>query len=122
MNGKRTELASVSVFVAALALAGLAGCAGTPLKTEGSLSAIRAAEEVGAADVPRAALYLQLAKEHLERARALSQQGEREQAVSLLRRSEADAELAVALAHGETERKEAEAAMLRVQELRQDNR
>jgi len=98
------------------------GCASSPaLNKEAPTSAIRAAEEAGASNVPTASLYLQLAKEQLEKAQALSVQGERAQAESMLLRAEADAELAVALSRGEADKKEAAQAMERVQQLRKDN-
>lgn len=99
------------------------GCAsGPPLKTEPSTSGIRAAEEVGAAEVPKAALHLQLAKEELARAEKLAAEGDKEEGASMLLRAEADAELAVALSREEAERAEANAAILRVSKLRQDNK
>lgn len=108
--------------MAVMVIAIAAGCANTaPLRTEASTSGIRAAEEVGAAKVPQASLHLQLAKEELTSAKALSAKGERAQAVSMLSRAEADAELAVSLSHGDAERLEAEKAMERVRELKQDN-
>jgi hypothetical protein len=95
-----------------------AGCSSSPaLRTEPSTSAIRAAEEVGASDVPRAALHLQLAKEELDRARTLS-----DEAASQLLRAEADAELAVLLSREQTEKAEAAQAMERVRQLQSDNR
>jgi hypothetical protein len=113
----------VMVFAAAvLAAAMAAGCASDPLKTERSTSGIRAAQEVGAAGVPQAALHLQLAKEELAQAEGLSKQGEKEQAESLMMRAEADAELAVALSRESTEKSEAQAAVERVRQLRQDNK
>lgn len=114
-----TLVFAVAVVVAAFA----AGCASDPpLRTEASTSGIRAAEEVGASRVPRAALHLQLAKEELERARTLAAAGEQEQATSMLSRAEADAQLAVALSRENTEKSEATAAVERVRELRQDNK
>lgn len=104
-----------------IATAIIAGCANTPLRTEGSTSGIRAAEEVGAANVPQASLHLQLAKEELERAKALSAKGEKEEANSMLLRAEADAELAVALSREDAEKTEAQAAVESVRKLRQDN-
>ncbi len=98
-----------------------AGCARTALRTEASTSGIRAAEEVGAESVPQASLHLQLAKEELELARGLETKGEKEKAESMLLRAEADAELAVALSRGDAERLEAEGAMVRVRQLRQNN-
>jgi hypothetical protein len=97
------------------------GCARAPLRTEGSTSGIRAAEEAGAAKVPQASLHLQLAKEELEHAKELSAKGEKAQAASFLSRAEADAELAVTLSHGDAERLEARAAVARVRQLRQEN-
>ena len=108
--------------VAFVATAIAAGCASTPkLSTEASTSGIRAAEEVGAAEVPLASLHLQMAKEELDLARELAAQGEKEQAKSMLLRAEADAELAVTLSHRDADRVEAEKAMARVRQLRQDN-
>jgi pyridoxal biosynthesis lyase PdxS len=109
-----------AVAVVATAIVAM-GCATTPLRTEASTSSIRAAEEAGAAKVPQASLHLQLAKEELEQARGLAEQNEKEKAVSMLLRAEADAELAVALSHGDAEKLEAQAAMERVRQLRQDN-
>jgi hypothetical protein len=107
-----------------LCAAVIAGCASGPAfnqSSEASTSAIRAAEEVGSTQVPRASLYLQLAKEELERAKQLADQGKKEQAVSLLLRAEADAELAVALSHEQTEQTEAAQAIEKVRQLRQDH-
>jgi len=102
----------------------IGGCARGPTfhqSSEASTSAIRAAEEVGAPNVPRASLYLQLAKEELEGAKKLAEKGEKEQAVSLLLRAEADAELSVALSHEQTEKTEAAQAIEKVRQLRLDN-
>ncbi len=107
--------------VAILATALVAGCATVPLRTEASTSGIRAAEEVGASQVPRAALHLQLAKEELKKAEALAADGRKEQAKSQLMRAEADAELAVALSRESAEKTAAQDAVERVRKLRQDN-
>jgi hypothetical protein len=115
----KTGIAGIAV--AALVTVFAAGCATTPLSTEASTSGIRAAEEVGAEQVPMASLHLQLAKEQLELAKGLSDQDQREMAESMLQRAEVDAELAVALSKGDVEKKEALAAEERVRQLRQDN-
>jgi regulator of protease activity HflC (stomatin/prohibitin superfamily) len=100
----------------------IVGCASSPaLNKEAPTSAIRAAEEAGASTIPTASLYLQLAKEQLEKAQVLAAQGERAQAESMLLRAEADAELAVALSRGEADKKEATQAIERVQKLRKEN-
>jgi hypothetical protein len=109
--------------IAALLAGGVvAGCASSPpLQTEGSTSGIRAAEELGAAKVPEAKLHLQLAKEELGNAEALAKGGDPERANSMLRRAEADAQLAVALSREEVEKNESLAAVERVRQLRQDH-
>jgi len=101
----------------------IAGCGSSAvvLNKEASTSAIRAAEEVGASDVAKASLYLQLAKEELVNAQSLAEKGEKEQAESMLMRAQADGELAVALSRSDTDKKEAADAIERVQQLRKDN-
>jgi hypothetical protein len=101
----------------------IAGCASAPVvvNKEASTSAIRAAEEVGASNVPTASLYLQLAKEELEKAKVLAANSNKEQSESMLLRAQADAELAVALSHGDADKKESALALERVGKLRQDN-
>jgi hypothetical protein len=118
---KNTRIMGLIPCLAVMATLGATGCGHAPLKTEASTSAIRAAEEVGAGNVPRASLHLQLAKEGLENAKKLSEMGEKEKADSMLMRAEADAELAVALSHEENEKTEAVAAVERVRKLRQEN-
>lgn len=109
-----------AVAIAATAI--IAGCSSAPLRTtEATTSGIRAAEEAGAAKVPQASLHLQLAKEELELAKKLTAKGDKEEAASMLLRAEADAELAVALSHGDKEKAEALAAIERVRLLRQEN-
>lgn len=111
----------IMVFAAVVTTAFVAGCANAPLKTEASTSGIRAAEEAGAAKVPQASLHLQLAKEELEQAKTLAKKGDKKEAKTMLLRAEADAELAVALSHGDAEKAEAMAAVERVRQLRQEN-
>lgn len=114
-------LADIAAIAMASTLALAAGCGSAPLKTDRSTSGIRAAEEVGAKEVPRAALHLQLAREGLAKAEKLSKDGEPEQARSMLMRAEADAELAVALSRESADKSEAEAAIEKVRQLRSDN-
>jgi len=115
---------AITVLVMAVASTAIAvGCASSPpLRTEASTSGIRAAEEVGANKVPQASLHLQLAKEELENAKALAAKDEKERAVSMLSRAEADAELAVALSREDAERADAQEAMDRVRQLRLENK
>lgn len=83
-----------------------------------SKAAVRAAEEVGAPAAPKAALHLKLARDQIARAENLMREKEFSDAKNLLRRAEADAELAIALAKAHTEREAAEEAMRKVQRLK----
>jgi hypothetical protein len=113
----------VSGALAALALG--MGCASSPKAPSEQLAATtaseRAATEVGAAGVPQAALYLQLATEQTEQAKLLAQKGENTRAQRVLERAQADAELALAMARAEQERTAAEHALSRVQQLQKTN-
>lgn len=111
------KVLGVTVIVTAFTV----GCATTALQTEKSTSKISAAEAVGAAQVPQAALHLQLAKEELVLAKKLAKNKQKEKAVSMLTRAEADAELAIALTNENTEKLEARDAISRVHQLRQEN-
>lgn len=118
MNHMHTTAWSGAVLLAAM----IAGCASSPpVNKEASSSAIRAAEEVGASNVPGASLYLQLAKEEMENARVLASKGDKEQAQSMLSRAQSDGELALALSRGDADKTEATQAVERVRKLRQDN-
>ena len=115
-------LSMVMVTGSVLFAAVIAGCGSGPaVNKEQSTSAIRAAEEVGASNVPGASLYLQLAKEEVENAKALATKGDKEQAQSMLSRAQADGELAVALSRGDADKTEAAKAIERVRQLREDN-
>lgn len=94
MNTIKTSLA---IGITALGF----GCAGGTLPTEQLASAeasVRAAQELGAQNVPRAELHLRLAKEQVDRAHKLADDGDEDRAKMQLERARADAELAVALA------------------------
>jgi len=103
------------------AVIGGCGNSAVVVDKEGTTSAIRAAEEVGASDISNASLYLQLAKEELVKAQEFAEKGDKEQAESMLLRAQADGELAVALSRGDNDKKEAIKAIERVEQLRQDN-
>lgn len=109
---------------ASLAIAGLmvtaSACATQPrqqlMQTQ---SAVRAAEEVGAEGTPKAAYHLRVAQEQLEIGRNLMD-GEEKQAGLILRRAEADAELAMAYARSNEAREEARQARKEVRELQRE--
>lgn len=88
------------VAVVAVAVGSMA-CGSYPkpeARVTSSEAAIRGATEAGAPSVPEATLHLKLAQEEREKAMAAIKDGENQKAEWLLMRSEADAELANALA------------------------
>jgi hypothetical protein len=100
----------------------IAACASTPVPTESlaaSTASARAADEVGAHNVPSAALHLQLAQEQIEQARKLMKDDHNERARYVLMRAQADAELAVVEAREDDMRTEAQRAMDQVHALQQ---
>jgi hypothetical protein len=91
-----------AIGVSAVGVLGLIGCAGSPVpnaKVASSEAAIRAAQETGSNNVPQAALHLKLAEEQLASAKALIKDNENKRAEYVLMRTQADAELAIALSH-----------------------
>ena len=97
------------VILPALGLAFCFGCGSYPPPTEKlttAEAAIRGAEELGANNEPRAALHLKLAQEQTDKAKRLMQDDDNERAELTLRRAQADAELAIAIAkeHETTQR------------------
>jgi outer membrane protein OmpA-like peptidoglycan-associated protein len=81
-------------FLPIAAVLGLAlgtGCAKQPMTTDATSAAQRGAEEAGAQEVPQASLALQLSTENLAEAQALYEDGKKDEAASMLLRSEADA-------------------------------
>jgi hypothetical protein len=99
----------------------LVGCAeGIPpieqlASTQG---AIRAAEEAGADREPQAELHLKLAHEQLDKAKALMDKDDNEEAARLLQRASADAEVARAYARKVGTVKQADDAQAQVDKLK----
>ena len=94
--------------IAILALA-CSACASFPPPTNtmaNSIASVRGAEEIGAANVPKAALQLQLANEEITRAKRLMADGDNEQAHYMALRASNDAELAIVLTREEQARRE----------------
>ena len=95
-------------------------CASFPPPTDtmaNAIASVRGAEEVGADDVPQAALALQLAREEITKARALMADGENEPAYYQALRATSDADLALALVREEDARKAAVMAEKRLGEV-----
>ena len=111
----------LSIFgVMGTALA-VSACASFPPPNDAvaaSLASVRGAEELGAANVPQAALQLQLAQEEVKKAKKLMSDGKNELAHWMALRAGNDAELAIALTRENTARGEAGNAEQRVDDAR----
>ncbi len=91
----------LSIWIAAPVALSIVACASFPAPTQhlsDAESAHRSALELGAANNPAAKLHVKLAEEQMTKAKALIVEGDNERADSLLIRSKADSELALALA------------------------
>jgi hypothetical protein len=84
-----------------------------------SESALRAAEVAGAQNSPQSALHLKRAREQIEAGKGLIQEGENERAEWVLRRAQADADLALSLATEEGQRKKAAEAKEELEQLQE---
>lgn len=101
---------SIRIIPISGAVLALAACASFPPPTNtvaSSMAAVRSAEELGAADVPHAALQLQLAQEEVAKAKRLMADGEDERAYHMALRASSDAELAIVLTRESAARREA---------------
>lgn len=109
-------------YVAAATACLLVGCgAAAPVPAEQvtqTEAAIRAASEVGAPSVPKAALHLKMANDQLATAKGLIAEESNDEARLALDRARVDAELAIALAKEATLRAQAEEALQKVKKLR----
>ena len=98
----------------AIALVASVGCgASYPAPTEhlaSSMAAVRAAQETGAASVPKAQLYLKLAEEQTAQAKKHIEDGDNERADYMTLRAYNDATLAMAIARQSAARAQAEQA------------
>jgi predicted dienelactone hydrolase len=112
-------------LAASLLATGLAfGCGGAQMKeqkVEDVNASMRAATEVGAEDQPQAALYLPLAQEQTEEAKALAAKGEKKKARQAIDRAQVDADLALQLAQTEIQKAESQEAWNKVEELKRDS-
>jgi hypothetical protein len=119
-NRRPASLVTVLAGLLGLAAVGCGGSLPPPNdQLAASQAAIRAAEEVGAKSDPQAMLHLKLAREQMEKAKALMEAEDNEAAQRVLQRAEADAELALAIAKQRATEAEAEEAMAQVEKLEQ---
>lgn len=83
---------------------------------------VRAAEEVGAKDVPQAALHYKMANDQILSAEEFIAKEEMKKARDLLLRAEVDAELAIALTKAVKKADDAQQAAAKVETLEKDKR
>jgi hypothetical protein len=98
------------------------GCGGAAVPQDqltAAQASIKGAEVGGAAEDPKAALHLKLAKEQVEKANALIADGQNEEAARAIERGQSDAELAIVLAKQTRAKKEAADARDQMEELKQ---
>ena len=119
---RKTLLAAALVLMAS-------GCAARRVTTElpterlaESQTAVRAAEQVGAARVPEAATYLGFAQQQVATARLLINEGRYDAADLQLRQAVVDAQLALALARAVPLANEARQMLEQVEALRRSPR
>jgi hypothetical protein len=106
-----------------IAMPQLGACGSFPPPTERlntTDGAIRGATEVGAQQIPRAALHLKLAQEQADKARQLMQDGYNERADQALKRAQSDAELAIAIAKETQTVAKADEAAEKLQKAREE--
>ena len=99
----------------------LGACASSPVPADRlarSQAAVRSAHEVGADNVPPAALHLKVANEQLDLARRLIADGDNKRAEYILLRAESDANAALALAREAQARDDAMKTIDQVQRLK----
>src|SRR5205814_1799326 len=119
---RRTSAMKREALRAWMCLPFFMACAGSPPPTDRMATAeasVRAAREVGAENVPQAELHVKLAQEQITKARRLIDQGDNDRAGWMLRRADADAELALALARESSTRNEAQRAIDELRTLQQ---
>jgi len=122
---KTTTRPTLALFFGAALAGGCGGAAPPTQRMESSAASIRGAEQAGAEDVPKAALYLQLANEQSAKAKVLMASGNKDDmraAGNLLMRAAADGDLAIALADSDKDRVAAEAALAEIRTYEQQTR
>jgi hypothetical protein len=112
----------VGFMIASLALVSACGGSAPVPETEHTkaLADIRAAEEVGAGQVPKAALHLKMARDQVATAERLMADEENEEAALVLARAQADADVAIALSHEARMRGDAQAVRNKVEKLKKE--
>lgn len=113
---------AVGSLIASFALVSACGGSAPVPETEKTkaLADIRAAEEVGAGQVPKAALHLKMARDQVATAERLIADDENEEAAMVLARAQADADVAIALSHETRLRGDAQVVRDKVEKLKKE--
>jgi hypothetical protein len=74
---------------------------------------------VGGQSEPKAALYLQLAKENMDRGKSLANKGEKDAAAAAYMRAESDAEVSLAVARSAQSKMQAQQAIDKLKTLKE---
>jgi hypothetical protein len=111
---------TITPWIVLVAAVGCGSAAMPTAKMTDAKSDIKAADAVGAAQVPQAALHLKLARDEVARAEAFLKQGDEEEAELMLDRARIDAELSMTLARSSQARAEANEASKRIEALSRD--
>jgi hypothetical protein len=116
---RRLPLLGAAIAAVALFVGGCATATEAPVeRLVTSQATVRAAEEVGAGQSPRAAFHLRLAKEQLAEAKRMINAGKNAEANVMLQRAAADAELSMALTKQVIAMRQAERVKREVASLR----
>jgi hypothetical protein len=117
----RLRLSGTCLVVVALALPACGGAAVPQSQLTSAKAATAGAEVGGAAEDPKAALHLKLAKEEIADAEKKIADGDNEEAARVIDRAQADADLALSLAKQAKSRAEAEDAQAQLDKLRKQS-
>lgn len=120
------RLVAIPTLVVALLALVLSGCATTdqqqisPREYSQPRETVRAAQEIGAQEIPRARMFLTYAVDGINKANKAIQEGETYEARLALARAQADADLALTLAKERRMVRQVREIDQRIQKLRQD--
>jgi hypothetical protein len=111
---------SFSMVAGALALSACGSSAVPRDQLTMAQAAVKGAEVGGAADEPKAALHLKLAREEIAKATALINDGENEEAARMIARAQADADLSLALSKQAAARRETLEAKEQIEQIKEN--
>jgi hypothetical protein len=116
-NKYRRGISSTLVSLMSLPLISCAGQEVPRAEHVDTKSSVKTAELAGAKEVPSASLYLKMAQDGVERAEALMEEKEYDEAKRVLQRAQMDADLALTMTREEELRQEAEDEKERLRKL-----